>query len=158
REHLGINSLRELSMSFFSWRTWWNRARAKAAAPGQPRLRKFFLEALEDRTLLATYTVTLAGDAGSADPSDSTGLSGDIRYAVTQADQPATAGSTIKFNTARTGPVITLSNGELRVARDMTIRGPGAGNLTISGGSGAASRIFEINSGVTASISGLTLS
>ncbi len=114
------------------------------------------LEALEDRTLLSTntYLVNLAGDAGA-----STGaLSGDIRYCITQADQPANAGSTITFDTKAIGSnTITLSKGELAISDNMTIQGPSASSLTISGGN--SSRIFDITSTTAVvTISGFTIS
>jgi hypothetical protein len=153
-------------MSILFWRRYWNRARARAegARARKPHTRKPFLEVLEDRTLFDAnmYTVTLPGDAGAADPTDPSGLSGDIRYVINQADQPFNANSTIHFDTARIGvPVIALTSGlgELRILQDMTIAGPGATTLTINGtGSSAGpSRVFEINSGITVSISGLTI-
>lgn len=50
---------------------------------------------------------------------------------------------------------ITLTTGELFVP-SVTITGPGAANLTISGNNG--SRVFHINASASASISGLTIS
>jgi len=49
-----------------------------------------------------------------------------------------------------------LSQGELVLGKTVTIAGPGAGLLTLSGND--ATRIFHLATGVTASISGLTLS
>jgi hypothetical protein len=50
---------------------------------------------------------------------------------------------------------ITLTNGELLITKDLTIIGPGAINLAVSGN--YSSRVFEIGSNVTVSISGLTI-
>ncbi|MBE0540268.1 MAG: hypothetical protein IH623_02680 [Verrucomicrobia bacterium] len=50
---------------------------------------------------------------------------------------------------------ITLTNGELGIFKDITVIGPGASALAISGA--GATRIFNINSNINVSISGLTL-
>jgi hypothetical protein len=110
---------------------------------------------LEDRTVFSanTYLVNLVGDAGSG-----SGTSGDIRYCINQADNPANAGSTITFDTSALGSNnITLTKGQLLIADNMTITGPGASKLTLSGNN--ASRVFNI-SATTAqvTISGLTIS
>jgi hypothetical protein len=120
------------------------------------------LETLEDRTLLSgnPYVVDLAGDAGAADPKDPTGLSGDIRYCVTQAN--LFPGSTITFASSLSGQIISLNNGELSIKVNTTITGAstGAPNITISGtGTNGASRVFEIGSnGATVTITGLIIS
>src|SRR4051812_23886530 len=59
-------------------------------------------------------------------------------------------GDTINFSVAG---IITLTNGELAVLRNLTILGP-AGGITISGNN--ASRVFNMNVGTTNSIFGLT--
>src|SRR3954468_7976892 len=100
-------------MPFLSLRQWWNRVTLRPAHRDRrrPRARQCFLEMLEERVVPSnTYHVTLPGDSGAADASDSTGLSGDIRYAVNQADLTQNAGSTILFTVARTGPTITLTH------------------------------------------------
>ncbi len=61
------------------------------------------------------------------------------------------AGDTIDF--AVTG-TITLTNGELVIDRDLTILGPGASNLILSGNH--ASRVLRIDSG-TVDLSGVTI-
>jgi predicted outer membrane repeat protein len=113
------------------------------------------VEALEERALLSanTYLVNLPGDAGTG-----SGLFGDLRYCVNQADQAANAGSTITFDTKAIGSsTITLSHGELAISDNMTIQGPGASNLTISGGK--ISRVFDITATTAVvTISNLTIS
>src|SRR5262249_28670139 len=53
------------------------------------------------------------------------------------------------------GQTITLTQGQLLVNHSLTIGGLGASNLAINGN--AASRIFDVGSGETVTISGLTL-
>ncbi|MGB6612313.1 MAG: choice-of-anchor Q domain-containing protein, partial [Acidobacteriaceae bacterium] len=108
----------------------------------------------------ATYTVTVNTDdysgtpttlTGTAShcPANGTGASCTLRDAITAAD--ANTGSTIKFSVQGTDtlnfvlPVITTN---------MTIAGPGANALTISGG---YQPFYVSGSLVTASISGLTI-
>jgi hypothetical protein len=75
------------------------------------------------------------------------------------ANSPA-APNTIVFNTAgvfATQQTITLTSGQLTLSHTSvaeTITGPAAG-VTVSGG--GASRVFQVDGGVTASISGLTI-
>ncbi len=100
----------------------------------------------------ATLTVTSTADDGSA---------GTLRYAIAN----AAAGDTINFSpTDITYPAtITLSlpacsiscTNWLTIATNLTITGPGASSLTISGG--ANNNVLVVNGGVTAAISGLTI-
>jgi hypothetical protein len=110
------------------------------------------LEALEERYLLSgnTYIVNALGDAGSG-----SGLSGDIRYCITQAD--LNPGSTITFTSSLSGHTILLSHGQLAITDNMTITGLGQTSLTISGND--LSRVFDVSAKTaTVSISSLTLS
>jgi predicted outer membrane repeat protein len=100
------------------------------------------LEALEDRWLPSTLTVLNNLDRGS----DS--LRSEINKAHT--------GDTIVFAPSLTGQTITLTTGELLLKKNLTINGPGAGQLTVSGG--GASRVFEVASGSQLALSGLTIS
>ncbi len=95
-----------------------------------------------------TYTVT--------DLTDSATDTGSIRYAVNQVNA-GTGGDTIVFSGAGASGTIMLNsaNGTLAIKQSVTITGTGAGVLTISGG--GAVTVFTINSGVTVSISGLTI-
>ncbi len=115
--------------------------------PSRPASRPRFvprLEVLEKRLTPSTYLVTDPGDtAGSA--SDVT-----LRYAVTNAQN----GDTITFANSLSGDTITLSS-TLTISQNVTITGLGAANLAISGNH--AHEVFDVASGVTASISNLTI-
>ncbi|HMX29307.1 MAG TPA: right-handed parallel beta-helix repeat-containing protein, partial [Blastocatellia bacterium] len=97
----------------------------------------------------ATFTVTNADDGGT----------GSLRAAMGSANISGGADTIVFdpafFNTPRT---INLT-GELPPINDsLTITGPGAHLLTVRRNTGGNYRIFTINSGVTAAISGLTIS
>jgi hypothetical protein len=89
------------------------------------------------RTWAATNTVTTTGSTGA----------GSLRQAVAN----ATAGDTIDFSVTGT---ITLTNGEIVLDKDLTVSGPGADVLAVSGNN--ASRIFNVASNATVSVLGLT--
>ena len=67
----------------------------------------------------------------------------------------ARSGDTIVFSDKLDGRTITLTSGELMVNDNLNIDGLGAQKLSISGG--GASRVFDIGSGATVTISGLTI-
>jgi hypothetical protein len=93
---------------------------------------------LEDRLAPATFTVRNTNDSGA----DS------LRQAIIDAntasgpDRIAFDGTV--FNTPQT---ITLTSGELGISDDLTVQGPGANLLTVSGNN--ASRVFQVAPGVT---------
>lgn len=99
------------------------------------------------------YTVTSELD-------DSVPTTGTLRWAVQQSELDSTA-DTIVFASSLHGRTITLTQGELNMAMPVTIQGPGASLLAVSGDNSC--RIFVIdNSGAPNStdawtISGLTL-
>jgi hypothetical protein len=64
------------------------------------------------------------------------------------------AGGTVDFQPGLSG-TITLASGELAINQDMTIAGPGAGVITVSGNH--ASRVFNIAATFTVDILGLTI-
>ena len=108
---------------------------------------------LEDRKLLSTYTVNSTGDSGIG-----SGLVGDLRYCITHANS-AGGNETITFDKTvfKTPQTITLGGTQLELSDTTgteTIVGPAAG-VTVNGNN--ASRVFQIDPNVTASISGLTI-
>ena len=107
------------------------------------------LLALEDRRLLSTFTVNSTLDDGSV---------GTLRWAVGQANSAGGA-ETIAFDKTvfKTPQTIALTGTQLELSDTTgteTITGPKAG-VTVSGG--PQSRVFQVDGGVTASISGLTI-
>ncbi|MBX7105659.1 MAG: right-handed parallel beta-helix repeat-containing protein [Gemmataceae bacterium] len=107
-----------------------------------PRLwnRRLWLTTLEDRLAPAAFTVTNTADSGA----------GSLRAAVIAANGSAGL-DTITFTGASFGAsaTITLTSGELAVSDSLIIDGTIKGTLTVSGNN--ASRIFNINNGVTGS-------
>jgi len=96
------------------------------------------------RVSAATFTVTNLDDSGE----------GSLRQAILDANANPGA-DIIDFQDELIG-TITLTSGELLVSDDLTVNGPGSFSITVSGNH--ASRVFGINTGVTAMISGLTIS
>jgi hypothetical protein len=101
------------------------------------------LEALEQRWVPSTLTVTSAANSGT----------GSLRTEIAAAH----SNDTLVFAPSLNGQTITLAKGsELLLNKNLTIAGPGAGALTISGNH--ASRVFEVAAGMQVNLSGLTLS
>jgi hypothetical protein len=94
---------------------------------------------MEDRTVLSPLMVTSSADSGP----------GSLRAVISTAP----SGSTIKFDHSVHN--ITLTSGDLAISTNLTINGPGANKLTISGNN--ASRVFDLSGSASVSISGLTL-
>jgi hypothetical protein len=137
-------SKRRNIMSLFSWlhkrmasRPQMPRSARKATARFRPQL-----EVLAGRCLPSTLAVTSTADSGP----------GSLRYEIAAAKNK----DTIVFAPSLDGQTITLTSGELDLTKNLTIQGPGAGQLTISGGGG--SRVFEVASKTTVTLKGLTIS
>jgi hypothetical protein len=99
---------------------------------------RLILEFLEERSV--PTTVTNLNDAGD----------GSLRQAIL--DTPS--GGTVDFQAGLSG-TITLTTGELAISKSLTIAGPGASVITVSGSH--ASRVFEIDASFTVDITGLTI-
>ena len=95
------------------------------------------LTAMQWPAALSAATVTSTGDNGP----------GSLRQALLD----ASPGEVIDFAVSGT---IGLTSGELVIALDVTLSGPGAGVLTIDGG---GARVFRVPAGVEASFAGLTI-
>jgi hypothetical protein len=75
---------------------------------------------------------------------------GSLRAAIALAQN----GDTINFAPNLNGQTIRLTGGELAISKNLTITGPGANQLTVSGNN--ASRVFDIQS-ATVALSGLII-
>jgi probable HAF family extracellular repeat protein len=96
------------------------------------------LESLEVRWLPSTVTnLNNAGD-------------GSLRQAIL--DTPS--GGTVDFQAGLSG-TITLTSGELAISKDLSINGPGASVITVSGNDNT--RIFDLPAASTVSFAGLTV-
>jgi hypothetical protein len=128
-------------------RSWIRKLFARPPRKG-PRRARLAVEALEQRCV-PTFTVTNLLDDGSV---------GSLRWAVGQANMTG-GDQTIDFDPTVFGTpqTITLAGTQLELTDTTgteTITGPAAG-VTVDGG---GSRVFRIDRGVTASVSGLTIS
>jgi hypothetical protein len=101
--------------------------------------------AFELKPSSAGTTVTNTNDAGD----------GSLRQAISS----ALPGDTIDFNLTYPATITLTSQAlvgtNLTIDKNLTIRGPGASNLTVSGN--GAAQVFSITSAATVSISGLTV-
>ncbi len=123
------------------------RRRLSSRARSSRRLRPM-VTALEGRALLSTLLVSNTSDSGA----------GSLRAAINQANADG-GGDTIVFSSLFNTPqTITLTSGDLELARDpatTTITGPGASLLTVSGG--GESQVFDIEIS-SLSLTGVTIS
>src|SRR5687768_16167201 len=90
----------------------------------------------------ATITVTNTNDSGAR--------------SLRQAIGDAMPGDSIDFNLAGCPCTITLTNGQLVINKNLTIQGPGANRLTVSGG--GVSLVFFMDASSTVTLDGLTIS
>ncbi len=128
------------------------------------------------RILFAALVITLLAPVM---PAAIVHAAGNIQYVFAYLDSPGTLtdcrdvaagcslrdalhaaadGDTIQFAHSTSWPItytLDLARGPLIVGHAVTIQGPGASNLLISGG--GAVTVFTVNSAVTATISGLTI-
>lgn len=120
----------------------------KGSRPTQLRKRalppRLSVEPLEDRNVPSTFTVYNLADSGI----------GSLREAILDANANPGA-DLIRFAPAAQDGTIALTSGQLNITDDLTIDGPGADRLAVSGND--ASRVFRIGSGVAASIDSLTI-
>jgi hypothetical protein len=131
-------------MSLFSWlcnRISSHAPQGRAQRPSPARRFRPHLEGLEGRDVPSTLTVTNNLDSGA----------GSLRADLSRAH----SGDTIEFAPGLAGQTISLTSGELLVRKNVTIAGPGADRLTISGGSN--SRAFEVAAGFQLTLTGLTI-
>jgi hypothetical protein len=100
------------------------------------------LDVLEDRTVPSTFSVTNFKDSGA----------GSLRAAVGASN--ATPGADV-ITFLKTNGTVTLTGGQLNITDSLTINGPGANKLTVSGNN--ASRVFSVAAGATVSLVGMTI-
>jgi CSLREA domain-containing protein len=148
-------------MAFTSWREWLKRKCGRSGLTQHQHhkpartLPRFIsrVEPLEDRTVLSALSpivVNTLADTVNSNPNVTS-----LREAIEAANKTPGA-DVIQFAPSLLG-TITLDKtlGELDITDDVNIVGPGAGRLSVSGND--AVRVFDINPGVTVTISGLTI-
>jgi hypothetical protein len=124
--------------------------RSTRARNTRTRKNRLHLECLEDRSLPSTFTVLNLADSGA----------GSLRQMILDAE--SNPGPDVIIFAKSVRGTITLTGGQLNIASDLTIDGPGANALTISGNN--SSRIFNVIGGadtsgaIAVTISGLTIS
>jgi len=109
---------------------------------------RLLVEALEDRTVPSVLTVSNTHDTDVAGD-------GSLRGEILAAQN----GDMIQFSSTLKGKTITLtSNSDIIISKSITIQAMVANKIAVSGAGGTrGSRLFEIASGATVTIGGLTL-
>jgi hypothetical protein len=107
-----------------------------------------FVEMLEVRNLLSTFTVDHL-----ADDMVGQGLFGSLRYCITN----ATDGDAITFGDGVTG-TINLTGALPDLTHSIGIEGPGSDQLTVRRDTGGDYRVFNVDTGTTVVIAGMTIS
>jgi hypothetical protein len=95
-----------------------------------------------------TYVVDRMTDTNPSGGGTGTQLTGDLRYAIVQAQ----AGDAIQISASGT---IALEASLPTLTRSICVQGPGAGLLTVRGAGGT---VFSISAGATVTLSGVTIS
>ncbi len=114
----------------------------------RPSRVRLVVETLEPRVVLSSFTVT--------DNSDSALDTGSLRNAILQADASTDPTNTITIDsTLAGGQTITLTAPLPQIKGNVTINGPGASVVSVSGNQ--AYQVFNIASGASVTISGLTI-
>jgi hypothetical protein len=117
-----------------------SRSRSRPRRPARLSRCRLTLTILEDRTLPSTLTVTNLLDSGDGSLRDQVAASAD--------------GDTIVFDNSLRG-TITLTSGELDIPHALTIQGPGADIVTVSGNN--TQRVFHVEPNAAATITNLTI-
>jgi hypothetical protein len=143
-KHRGPKEDSPMTHSWFQWRS---SGLARKAAPRSRRTsrpRRSFVPhflVLEDRTVLSTLTVLNNADSGA----------GSLRETITAAQSE----DTIVFDPSLMHETITLSTGPLALSSNLTIDGPGAELLAISGNH--VSQLFTLSGSAQVTLADLTL-
>ncbi len=97
--------------------------------------------------VLATFTANNTNDAGA----------GSLRQAIIDANNAAGADTIVFADTLadQSPDTIALTSGQLTISGDLTILGPGGSLLTINGNT--ASRVFQVDPNVVATIADVTI-
>jgi len=103
---------------------------------------------------LKVFTSVITVDNTSDDNDHECAIDCSLREAIDTAAPGDTIVFSSLFNSAQT---ISLTAGQIVISKSLTITGPGADRLTLSGVSNGANRFFDINGGLTFQLSGLTL-
>jgi predicted outer membrane repeat protein len=133
-------------------------AKRGRGASGPSSRRAMHVEQLEDRRMLATFTVVTLGDTELDDDDMRVNVEGGLRWAVAQAEENDEA-DIIVFADGLVGN-INLNQGQIAITDDLRILGPSPQKITINADSG--SRIFNIDDDqddlrISVEISGVSL-